>query len=166
MKIKQLALDAMLAAMCAVLGYFSLDLGNMKFSFESFPIIIGAVMFGPIDGMLIALAGTTIYQILRWGLMSTTILWVLPYVIFALVIGLFYKKTMSRSSFFLLMIGSGILLTLLNTAGIYIDSKIWDYYSFAYVFGTFFVRIVTSTVKSILFAFTVPVILKAVRHGT
>ena len=53
MKTKQLTLDAMLAAMCAVLGYVALDMGNIKITFESLPILLGAMLFGPVDGMLI-----------------------------------------------------------------------------------------------------------------
>ena len=41
MKTKQLTLDAMLAAMCAVLGYVALDMGNIKITFESLPILLG-----------------------------------------------------------------------------------------------------------------------------
>ena len=37
MKTRQLTMDAALAAMCAVLGAVSIDLGNLKFSFESLP---------------------------------------------------------------------------------------------------------------------------------
>jgi ECF transporter S component (folate family) len=163
MKTKQLAINAMLAAMCAVLGYVSLDLGNFKFTFESFPIIIAAFLFGPVHGMIVAFVGTFIYQILKWGLMSTTILWVLPYVIFALFLGLLYKENMPKKNFFALMIAGGILLTLLNTLSIYIDSKVWDYYTFAYVFGSFFVRLIVSVIKSVVFALIVPGIIKAVK---
>ena len=165
MKTKQLAINAMLAAMCAVLGYISLDLGNFKFTFESFPVLLAALMFGPVSGMAVAAVGTFIYQLLKWGLMSTTILWILPYVIFALVVGLLYKKDMSKPKFFALIIGSGILLTLLNTLGIYIDSKVWDYYTFAYVFGSFFTRLIVSIVKSAVFAMILPGIMKAVKNA-
>lgn len=136
----------MLSAMCAVLGYVSLDLGNFKFTFESFPILLGALLYGPIDGMIIAVLGTGIYQILKYGLMSTTILWIIPYVIYALIIGLFRNK-----NWWPLIIGAGILLTVLNTGVIYLDSIIWDYYTFAYVFGSFIFRLVTSIIKSIIF---------------
>ena len=66
-KTKQLTLDAMLAAMCAVLGYLSLDFGNLKITFESLPILLGAMLFGPADGFLIGTVGTFIYQLLRYG---------------------------------------------------------------------------------------------------
>ncbi|MDO5441304.1 MAG: ECF transporter S component [Bacillota bacterium] len=145
MKTKQIAIDAMLAAMCAVLGYVSLDLGNMKFTFEAFPILLGALLLGPVDGMIIAAVGTGIYQILKYGLMSTTILWIIPYVIYALYVGLLRKKNL-----WFVVFSSGIIVTLLNTGVIYLDSIIWDYYTFTYVFGSFIFRIITSLIKSLL----------------
>lgn len=146
MKTKRLVSNAMLAAMCAVLGYVSLDLGNLKFTFESFPILLGSLLFGPVDGMIIAFIGTGIYQILKYGLMSTTILWILPYVIYALYMGLLRKKNL-----WIVAITGGIILTLLNTGVIYLDSVIWDYYTFAYVFGSFVFRLITSIIKSIVY---------------
>lgn len=146
MKTKQLAINAMLAAMCAVLGYISVDLGNFKFTFESFPILLGALLYGPIDGMIVAFIGTGIYQILKYGLMSTTILWIIPYVIYALMIGLLRKK-----NWWPVIIISGIVLTVLNTGAIYIDSIVWDYYTFAYVFGSFIFRLIASIIKSVVF---------------
>lgn len=146
MKTKRLVTNAMLAAMCAVLGYVSLDLGNLKFTFESFPILLGSLLFGPVDGMIIAFIGTGIYQILKYGLMSTTILWILPYVIYALYMGLLRKKNL-----WIVAITGGIILTLLNTGVIYLDSVIWDYYTFAYVFGSFVFRLITSIIKSIVY---------------
>lgn len=145
MKTKQIAIDAMLAAMCAVLGYVSLDLGNMKFTFEAFPILLGSLLLGPVDGMIIAAVGTSIYQILKYGLMSTTILWVLPYVFYALYVGLLRKKNL-----WFVVFSSGIIVTLLNTGVIYLDSIIWDYYTFTYVFGSFLFRLFASIIKSVL----------------
>ena len=65
MNAKKLAIDAMLAAMCA------------------------ALMFGPIHGMAIGAVGTFIYQILRYGFSYTTVLWMLPYVLCGLAAGLY-----------------------------------------------------------------------------
>jgi len=163
MKIKRLAYDAMLAAICAVLGYISIDTGTFKFTFESFPVLLGALLFGPVDGMIVAFVGIGLYQILKYSLMSTTILWVLPYVIIGLIVGLFYKKDLKKPAFFALIIGSGVLLTALNTVGIYIDSKVWDYYSFAYVFAPLPVRLVVSVIKSVVFAIILPMIMKPLK---
>ena len=53
MKTVRLTTNAMMAAMCAVLGYVALDLGNIKITFESLPVLLAALMFGPVDGMLV-----------------------------------------------------------------------------------------------------------------
>ena len=46
MKTRKLALNAVLAAMCAALGALALDLNSIKITFESFPILLGALLFG------------------------------------------------------------------------------------------------------------------------
>ena len=57
----QLTLNAMLAAVCAVLGYLALDLFTLKVTFESFPVLLAGLMFGPVNGALVGLIGTFIY---------------------------------------------------------------------------------------------------------
>ena len=61
-KVKQLVINAMLAAICFVLAYFSLTFVNIKFTFESIPVHLGALFFGPAAGMAIGGIGTFLYQ--------------------------------------------------------------------------------------------------------
>ena len=79
MKTKRLAVDAVLSAMCAVLGAVAIDLNSIKITLESFPVLLGALLFGPVDGMAIGFVGTFLYQLLRYGISATTMLWILPY---------------------------------------------------------------------------------------
>ncbi|MBQ2047658.1 MAG: ECF transporter S component, partial [Schwartzia sp.] len=88
----QLTVDAMLAAMVAVLGYLSIDMQVIKVTFESLPIFVGAFLLGPLDGLLIGGVGTLIYQLLRYGFAYTTVLWMLPYMIAGLICGIVAKK--------------------------------------------------------------------------
>jgi len=165
---RQLAFDAMLAAMCAVLGYISLDMGNMKITFESLPILLGALLFGPVDGFLIGLVGTGIYQILRYGVTATTVLWMLPYMVCGLLVGLYAKKRdfeLTGIQVMLIVIANELLITILNTGVMYIDSKIYGYYSFAYIFGSTIIRLVICVVKATAFALILPVLVKAVRKA-
>ena len=74
MKTKQMAYDAILTAMCVVLGLVSLDFGNLKITFEDLPILLGAALFGPWDGMIIGVLGTSIYQMLRFGADPTSLI--------------------------------------------------------------------------------------------
>jgi len=92
MKTRQIAFDSVLAAMCAVLGTLALDFGNLKITFEDVPVLIGALMFGAPEGSAIGFVGTFIYQIIRYGFTATTFLWILPYCLCGLFVGLYAKR--------------------------------------------------------------------------
>ena len=167
MKTKQMTTDAILAAMCAVLGMISLDFGNLKITFESLPIIIGALLFGPIDGLAIGGIGTLIYQLLRYGVSATTLLWMLPYALCGLVVGAYAKKNdfdLSMKKLCFIVIISELMVMLLNTGVMYIDIKIYGYYAFAYIFGTFVIRFVISMAKSFVFTAIIPLLLKPIKR--
>ena len=131
-KTRKLAMDSMLAAMCAVLGYLSLDFGSLKITFESVPILLGALLLGPIDGMAIGGVGTLLYQLVRYGVSITTPLWILPYVLCGLVVGLGSARRGLRPSCWestVFIVSGELLITLLNTVTLYIDSRIYGYYT-------------------------------------
>lgn len=164
MKTRQLTMDAVLAAMCAALGSISIDLGNLKFSFESLPVIIGALLFGPVDGVFIGGIGTFMYQFLRYGLTVTTPLWILPYVLCGLVVGLYARKRgfhldVSQLAFIITL--ASLLIFVLNTGVLYIDSKVYGYYSFVYIFGTIVPRTLICFAKAAVFTAIMPALLKA-----
>lgn len=164
MKTRQMAIDAMLAAMCAVLGYISLDMGNLKITFESLPVLLGALLFGPVDGMLIGGLGTLIYQLLRYGVTATTLLWILPYVLCGLVVGLYAKKkgfALSLKQTLFIVIAAELMITALNTGALYIDSKIYGYYSPAFIFGSLGIRLILCIGKSIAFGLVLPKLVSA-----
>lgn len=149
---QKIAANSMLAAMCAVLGFVSIDMGNLKLTLESVPILIGALLFGPADGALIGFVGTFVYQLLRYGISATTFLWILPYVLCGLVVGLYSKRrefalTLRQTIF--IVLAAELMITLLNTGVMYIDSKIYGYYSFVYIFGTFFLRLAICIGKAV-----------------
>ena len=165
---KQLALDAMLAAMCAVLGYVSLDAGNLKLTFESVPILIGALLFGPADGAAIGFVGTLIYQLLRYGVSATTLLWILPYVLCGALVGAYAKRydfALNRRQVLCTVVTNELLITVLNTVVLYIDSKIYGYYSAAFIFGSLTLRVVLCVVKAVAYSFALPPLLSALRNG-
>ena len=168
MKAKQIAVDAMLAAMVAVLGYISIDTGAVKITFESLPILIGALLFGPGDGMLIGGIGTLIYQLLRYGVSATTLLWMLPYIICGLIVGFYAKKNdylLSRRQILAAVIISELLITILNTFVIYADSKIYGYYYPALIWGSLALRFVICIAKAVAFGLILPELLKSIRKA-
>ena len=169
MKTVRLATNGMAAAMCAVLGYLALDFGTLKITFESLPVLLSAFMFGPVDGMLVGGIGTLIYQILRYGISATTLLWILPYVACGLMVGLVAKHARfsnTRRQIIVTVILAELLIWALNTVAIYVDSKIYGYYTFAYVFGALLIRFVIALVKGIAFGLIIPLILKSMARYT
>lgn len=160
---KRITRIAMLAAVCAVLGYIALDLGNLKVTFESLPILLAAFLFGPFDGMFVGGIGTLVYQLLRYGVSVTTPLWILPYVLCGLFAGLLYRKRKSRVDarrILLIVIVMEVMILLINTGVIYIDSKVYGYYSAVYVFGSFGIRTIICIAKAIAFGIVLPLLMK------
>lgn len=168
MKTRKLTVDAMLSAMCATLGFISVDLGNLKITFESLPVFVAALLFGPTDGLLVGAVGTLIYQLLRYGVTLTTPLWMLPYAAAGLLLGLYArKKAFSLTGGRLLAATalSELLITALNTAALYADSKLYGYYSAAYIFGSLGIRLLLCAAKSIAFGLLLAPLLRAARKA-
>ena len=166
---RQLTLDAMLAAMCAVLAYFSITFGgNVKVTFESVPILIGALMFGPLDGALIGGAGTFLYQLLGsgYGITATTPLWILPYVVAGAATGWYAEKKgfdLNQSQMVMIVVGNELIITALNTLAIYADSKIYGYYYPGIVLGVLALRLIICVVRAVVYAFVLPVLIRPLR---
>jgi ECF transporter S component (folate family) len=169
MKTRQLTMDAMLAAVCAVLANFALTFGNsMKFTFESLPIHVGALLFGPVDGVAIGCVGTLIYQMLRYGVTVTTVLWMLPYMACGLLVGWYAQQKRfvlnRRQTIFLVVLGE-LVVTLLNTGAIYVDSHIYGYYTPTLITGVLGIRLVICVGKAVAYGLLLPSVLDGVRRG-
>ena len=167
-KTRQLAFDAILAAMVAVLGFIALDFISIKVTFESVPIFIGALLFGPVDGFAIGLIGTLIYQLLRYGVSVTTVLWILPYALCGFLAGLFAKRKQFRFSIrdmLIVVVSLELLITLLNTFVMYLDSKIYGYWFKGFIAGSLALRLIVCVVKSVVYAFVMEPILIAIRKN-
>lgn len=163
---KQMAANAMLAAMCAVLGAISIDMGNIKITFESIPILLGALLFGPADGAAIGFVGTFVYQVLRYGFSVTTLLWMLPYVVCGLIVGQYARLRafhLTKTQTILIIVTAELIVTTLNTGVMYIDSKLYGYYSAVYIFGMLFVRYVVCVGKAVAIGAIMPSLLALLR---
>ena len=135
-KTKKMATNAMLAALCAVLGFIAIDMWTMKITLESFPVNLGALLFGPVDGAVIALLGSFIYQMLKYGFSATTLLWIAPGVISAVLLGLYAKKKdfrLTRGQMIAAVLMAELVTTILNTGVIYVDSNMYGYYFPGYI---------------------------------
>lgn len=158
----------MLAAMCAVLGAVSIEMGNMRLTLESVPIMIGALLFGPADGAIIGFVGSFLYQVIRYGFSATTLLWILPYVVSGLIAGCCAKRCgfeLNTRQTILTVVLAELTITTLNTGVLYIDSRIYGYYSAVYVFGTLLPRYAICVGKSVVVGALLPPLLRAVRQN-
>lgn len=167
MKTRQLVLDAMLVAMYVLLSLFSIPLGNMKITLEALPVLVGALLFGPIDGLLVGFMGSLLNQMLTYGFTVTTLLWVLPHAASGLAVGLYAKRrgfALDYRRVILITIASALLVTALNTLAMYVDSKIFGYFSVAFVFGALGLRILAGILTAVAFTAILPTLLHAVRR--
>lgn len=156
----------MLAALCAVLGYVSLDMVTFKLTFESLPVLISALLFGPLHGALVGAVGTFIYQILRYGFTATTLLWMLPYILCGCLTGLYAKKRsfcLGKAELVILVFINEFVITVLNTSVIFIDSKLFNYYYPTIITGSLVVRLIACVIRSVLFSIVLYPLLAAVR---
>lgn len=151
---KKMATNAMLAALCAVLGFIAIDMWTMKITLESFPVNLGALLFGPMDGAVIALLGSAIYQLLKYGISVTTVLWIAPGVISAALLGMYAKKKdfrLTRKEMIIAVLLAELLITVLNTGVIYLDSKIFGYYFPGYIVANLIPRFAICIGKGIVY---------------
>ena len=167
---QHLTVDAILAAMAVVLGFTSIRIGNiMKISFEDFPILIAALIYGPVDGMIVAGIGIFLYQLLSYGITATTALWILPFVIVGFIAGIYAKRSgfnNNRTQLIVIFLICEILICLLNTGAIYADSKIYGYYYPTIITGMIAIRMVTAVVKGIVLGMVSGPLLKALSRVT
>ena len=161
---KRLAMDAVLIALYVALSMLAIVLGGFKLTFEHLPVIICAVKFGPVDAMLVGGLGELINQMLTFGFTPTTILWMAPAIFCGLATGLGAKLSgdnlglnalLNRKvpvAFFALCVVVALGCSLINTFTLYVDSKMFGYYSYAMVFGVLWLRLATGAISSVLMA--------------
>lgn len=127
----------MLALMTAMMVLLSLTLAvrtdHFKLSFGSLPVVLAAMLFGPVEGAVVAVLGEFMVQLLTYGLTPTTAIWIFPPAIRAVVIGLAalrLRKTgvplESRPvSCYAVCILGAVLTTSGNTFGMWLDSLVY-----------------------------------------
>ena len=123
---------ALLTAMMVLLTMtISIQTPFFKLSFGSLPVVLAAMLFGPLEGAAVAILGEFIVQVLGpYGLMPTTFIWIWPPAIRALVIGgtaVWLRRSGIRLEsrpvvcYGACVIGA-VLTTVGNTAGMWLDS--------------------------------------------
>ncbi len=122
----RITMVGMLAAVYYVLSLLTIPAGPfLQFSVDSLPIIVGGMLFGPIDGMLVGGIGESLNQLIGGGKLDvTTPLWIIPPVVRGLIVGLFLnsrKKTPGIIKSSVVITLSSIVHTALNSVAILIS---------------------------------------------
>lgn len=168
-RILRIVMVGMLAALCFVLSaYVSIKAGSMKFTFAGLPILLAALLFGPIDGMLVGGIGELLSQVIGYGLTPTTVLWIIPAVVRGLMVGLYAKSKKGNPGIVgtsVMIVLSSLTVTLLNGLVIWADAVIMGYYSFAYVFGSTGWRFLASLITAVLYCAVIIPLTAALRKS-
>lgn len=164
----RLVADGLCAALYVVLAsYLSLSLGPMKLSLDGLPILLGAMLFDPVDGLVIGLVGNLLSQLLGpYGVSATTPLWMLPPAMLGLLTGLYAKRRGREQSALRLFLPMLLLLaadTTLTTGVMWADCQVY-HYAFATYAPYIVWRYVADGIKAVVYALVLPPLLRALRR--
>ena len=157
---KRICYIALLAAMYYVLNLLEIRTpGNLHVTLDALPLMVSALLLGPVDAGLVAFFGELLNQVVGpYGITATTLLWVLPPVIYGLIIGVVAKRQSGKPMetrvvfCYVVCILAAVVRSAGNTLVIWADSVIYGYYSFAIVFGAAAIRFVAGIVAAVLVA--------------
>lgn len=160
-QILRICLCAIASSLYVIFDLLSISADPLKITMSGLPIIVIAVIFGPVDGMIVGFCGSFLCQLLNYGFTPTTILWILPAVFRGFYVGILCKKIDLQDDFIkviLIIVSSSLFVTLLNTGVMWIDSVIYGYYSHAYIFGSLLYRIASGLLTGIVYYILTPLI--------
>ena len=173
----RMTVNAMLVALYIVLSLplMTINVGGLKFTFEHFPVVLSAVVFGPFEALAVGTLGELINQLTTFGITPTTILWILPIAVRGICVGVCYKSLKNKIQdsmlvkhsvlFIMICVVSGLLSSCLNTVALYVDSKLFGYYTYELVFGVLLMRLVLSIITSVVMGFIITPVLYALRRA-
>lgn len=167
---KKIIIITMFTALFIVLSIFgTIDLYGVKLTLQNLPLFIVAILYGPYAGAFCGFMGMFINQLITYGISITTIFWVIPHTLAGLITGFIFENKIVKMDrnfkFAVTIILMQFLITILNTVALFIDSKLFGYYSAVTVFGTFMIRIMTSFIISVIYSLIIPNIVFAIKKS-
>lgn len=165
-----MCVDGMLVGLFVVLTLVNVKIGPMiRVSFGSLPVVFASLIFGPVDGLIIAVLGEFISQTINYGFSLTTPIWVFVPAVRALIIGgvssLFKRKgeLLERHLviYFVTLVFASLAVTAANTGASFLDAYLYQY-PFAFVWATNAIRAAISIVTSIVIGVVCIPLVKAI----
>ena len=94
--VRLICLAGVMAALYVGLDFFAVSIsapfgGNLKISLSGLPVLITAMVGGPLWGAATGFVGAFVGQMITYGMSATTLLWVLPAVVRGLSMGLLFR---------------------------------------------------------------------------
>ena len=178
MTTKRLAVNAVLIAIYVALRFFNIPFGDsFRFTLAPFPVILCALLYGPVDGLLVGLLGEFLSQVLGpYGLTPTTLLWCVGETVRGGALGLcsvlFLRKWLVSTQrpdnkqiavLLICCVLTGVLASLGQTFALYVDSNMMGYYNYTMVFGVMVWRILVYILLSGIFGYLSLPIIAALR---
>lgn len=180
MAAKRLAVNAVLMAIYYTLRLLNIPFGDaFRFTLAPFAVILCALLYGPVDGLIVGFLGEFMAQMLgQYGLTPTTLLWCLGETTRGLTLGLcsllFLRKWLlsgerlgGKKTVVLLAccMVTGVLASLCQTFALYVDSNMMGYYNYHMVFGVMVWRILVYVVLAVAFGYLSLPIISALRKA-
>ncbi|MGI6608024.1 MAG: folate family ECF transporter S component [Erysipelotrichaceae bacterium] len=171
MTTRRLTTISMLIAIKVILSILTpVRLLNFKFTFEAFPVLAAGLLFGRFEGFMVGFIGSFLYQILfsGYGFTATTILWILPHALSGFAVGCLAEKKKDNMNFktiSLIAVFSALLVTTLNTIALFIDAKIYGYYSSFLVFGSIPLKVFTGIILAVIYAILLPKTIELIKKS-
>lgn len=168
--IKRLVSDGMLIGVYVVLTYLSFSIGNIKIGLGPLATILTALLYGPVDGLIVSILGELLNQFIKFGITLTTPIWIIAPAIRGLFIGLIsylYKRKDrdlmdNKVMYFITLLIGALLTTLVNTLALYLDALIIGY-PYTFVIIELFSRIGVGLLSSIIIGILLIPLYKGVR---
>ena len=171
--VRRMCYAALLAAMYLPLSlYAAVQVGNVRISFGSLPVVIAALLFGPLDAAVVAMVGEFFKQLLTYGVTYTTALYLIPPALRGLVIGgavLLLRQRGERLEerrilYYAVCILAAVCTTLGNTLVNWLDSVLMGYYFPGLILGDFAWRLIVGMINAVVMSSLAIPLVKALRQ--
>ena len=163
-----MVISAMLTALYVVLSLMAIRIGNLRITVDSLPIVVAGALLGPVPGLAVGLLGNLIEQMLLFGLGPTTALWIVADGVRGLIVGWYARRkgyNLNTVQMIAVAVVAAVVVTILNTVALYIDSKINHYYTEALIWGSLGARFLTGMATSAVIGAVLPHLLKVLKRS-
>lgn len=150
---------ALLSAMYVPLSlYLSIQMGNVRLTFGSLPVVVCALLWGPLDAAVVAAVGELIKQLLTYGITYTTVLYLIPPALRGIIIGAAmvfgkchgWRLEERRWISYAVAVAAAASTTVGNTLVNWLDSIILGYYTPALIFGDALARFAVGMITAVI----------------